>query len=1052
MKSSYDDELEFERDLIELLSTKKGWKAGVLRYKTERDLIRNWADILYNNNRTVDRLGDYPLTDTEMGQILSKINTLRSPLKLNDFINGKVITIKRDNEQDKLHFGKDVSLKIYDRDEIAAGQSVYQIAEQPIFSRKSEFLPNRRGDFMLLINGMPLIHVELKKSLVPISQAQNQIIKYSQEGLFTGLFSLIQVFVAMTPEEMTYFANPGPDGKFNKKFFFHWEDFNNEIIGDWRKIADQFLSIPMAHQLIGFYTVADDTDGTLKIMRSYQYYAANAISDAVSKVNKAGWDDKRTMRGGYIWHTTGSGKTMTSFKSAQLIANSMDADKVVFLVDRIELGTQSLQEYRGFAGTYEEVYKTDSADDLRSKLVSGPASREVLIVTSIQKMSLLKADDPAIASDIEKIRKKRLVIIIDECHRSVFGDMLQSIQDTFPNALMFGFTGTPIQEENEKNGNTTSSIFGDELHRYSIGDGIRDGNVLGFDPYRVETFSERDVRLAVALEKAKAHSVQEVLEDKSKSKVFYHYMDDLPMASNDGHDIESCIPVSQYQTPKHQEAVCKSILQDWVYVSRNRKYSAIFATSSIPEACQYYRLLKKMISESNGNYPELRIVGLFDPTTDNDENAFKKEQAIVEMLSDYQKMFGLMYSLSHYDSYKKDVANRLAHKKPYQLANVSNGDTIDLLIVVNQMLTGYDSRWINALYLDKKLEYESIVQAFSRTNRINGDDKPAGVIKYYRYPNTMKLNISKAFEIYSGNKPFGIFVDKLEDNLNSINSTFAEIKKLFENARICNFERNPDDKADVSKFVLLFNALCKKIESAKVQGFRWSKIYYEFEREDGSKSSVELQLDQNLFETLKQRYRELVAGTEKETTDTPSFDLDPTLVSTEEQSINFDYMESKFKKYLKEIQLNGPDCEAAIKLLDEVRQSFAFLSQSDQKLANIIIHDIQSGDRQIKDGESLTDLINEYRTSKRDKAIHKFCEEWFIPEVDFRKFAEEYTNLETINEYGRLDNLLNKINKKSVYEKIKRELDPSISLFKTSIYLTKIIRAFVVSGCIGEED
>lgn len=198
---------------------------------------------------------------------------------------------------------------------------------------------------MLLINGMPVIHIELKRCGVSVSQAHNQIEKYAQEGIFAGLFSLIQVFVAMEPNETVYFANPGPDGKFNKDFYFHWADFNNEPINDWKGIASSLLSIPMAHQLIGFYTVADDADGVLKVMRSYQYYAANAISDKVAKIK---WDGNHLL-GGYIWHTTGSGKTMTSFKSAQLIANSKDADKVIFLMDRIELGTQSLKEYRAFA-------------------------------------------------------------------------------------------------------------------------------------------------------------------------------------------------------------------------------------------------------------------------------------------------------------------------------------------------------------------------------------------------------------------------------------------------------------------------------------------------------------------------------------------------------------------------------------------------------------------------------------------------------------------------------------------------------------------------------
>lgn len=340
---TFTSEAEFELALIDILS-KKGWEAAVLKNPTEADLLHNWAKILFENNRTIDRLNDYPLTEGEMQQVMEQITALRTPLKLNAFINGKTVSITRDNPSDTLHFGKEISLKIYDRHEIAAGQSRYQIARQPIFKSQSKILNDRRGDLLLLINGMPLIHIELKKSGVAVSQGYHQIEKYANAGIFTGLFSLVQIFVAMEPDETVYFANPGPEGKFNKDFYFHWADFNNEPIKNWKDIASSLLSIPMAHQLIGFYTVADGSDGVLKVMRSYQYYAANAISDKVARTD---WKTRHSL-GGYIWHTTGSGKTMTSFKSAQLIANSKDADKVIFLMDRIELGTQSLKRIPRF--------------------------------------------------------------------------------------------------------------------------------------------------------------------------------------------------------------------------------------------------------------------------------------------------------------------------------------------------------------------------------------------------------------------------------------------------------------------------------------------------------------------------------------------------------------------------------------------------------------------------------------------------------------------------------------------------------------------------------
>lgn len=280
----FDKESDFEKALIDVLQS-KGWEGQVLYHPTEQDLIDNWTQILFENNREIDRLNDVPLIPEEMDELLEQIRSLKTPLALNGLINGKTVSITRRNPADKLHYGKEVSLKIYDRMEIAAGQSRYQIAEQPEFERKLPVLQDRRGDLMLLINGMPVFHIELKRSGIPVSEACHQIEKYAHEGVFTGLFSLVQVFVAMNPEETLYFSNPGPSGKFNSDFYFHWEDFNNELVNDWRRVASTLLSIPMAHQLIGFYTVADSSDGILKVMRSYQYYAANKISDRVAKIN-----------------------------------------------------------------------------------------------------------------------------------------------------------------------------------------------------------------------------------------------------------------------------------------------------------------------------------------------------------------------------------------------------------------------------------------------------------------------------------------------------------------------------------------------------------------------------------------------------------------------------------------------------------------------------------------------------------------------------------------------------------------------------------------------
>ena len=1031
----FTKESEFEQALIEVLS-RKGWEHQVIKNPTEKDLVENWRGILNNNNMIRDRLNGHPLTDGEMQQILEQILVLRTPLKLNGFINGKTVSIKRDNPNDTEHFGKEISLKIYDRNEIAAGQSRYQIVQQPKFSSREAIANDRRGDLMLLINGMPVIHIELKRSGISVSQAYNQIEKYAYEGVFSGLFSIIQVFVAMEPNETVYFSNPGPEGKFAKDYYFHWADFNNEPINAWQDIASSLLSIPMAHQLIGFYTVADGSDGILKVMRSYQYYAASAISDRVSK---ALWDG-REMRGGYIWHTTGSGKTMTSFKSAQLIANSKDADKVVFLMDRIELGTQSLKEYRAFATDAEDVQATEDTYVLISRLKSADPA-DTLIVTSIQKMSRIRNDGLG-ARDLAKINAKRMVFIVDEAHRSTFGEMLLAIKGTFSRAMFFGFTGTPILEENQKKKSTTSTVFGDELHRYSIADGIRDRNVLGFDPYKVLTFRDRDLRKAVALEKAKASTEAEAISDQGKSQVFYHYMNDVPMAGHIGEDggeirgIEDHVPSSQYLSCEHQRTVVEDIIENWLTLSRGNKFHAIFATNSIHEAIVYYRLIK---SEK----PDLKVTCLFDPGIDNNGGVEFKEDGLIEIVRDYNTRYGQDFSLSNYDKFKKDISNRLAHKDPYRLIDRTPEKQIDILVVVDQMLTGFDSRWLNTLYLDKQLRYESIIQAFSRTNRIFGPDKPFGVIRYYRKPHTMEQNIEKAVKLYSGDRPYDLFVEKLDKNLERLNSIYSEISDLFIQAGIPDREKLPDDNSEKGKFASLFKELNDYLEASRVQGFTWEKSSYVFGQGDGKKTIV-VAFDENTYLILAQRYKELFSGGGAGGPQDVPYPIDGNLTEIDTGKIDNAYMDSRFEKYLKALNLG--DKKEMQRTLDDLHKSFAALSQEEQKYAALFLHDIQRGGVVVEAGKTFKDYVIQYQAQIKNDQIHRLASVFGLDDDKLRTLMKFRVTSANINEYGRFEDLVATVDRSKAKEYFEGIEKAKIKAYRVNAKIDKLLREFIASG------
>lgn len=970
----FNKEADFENALIALLST-KSWEKEVLRYPTEEKLIANWQGHLNKTNQHIDKL-DVPLIRTEMNQILEQVQALKTPYALNGFINGKTVAIKRENEKSR-HFGKEVSLDIFDREEISAGKSRYQIAQQPQFTPRSDLYPKQRGDLMLLINGMPMFHIELKRSGVPISQATNQIERYHKAGAFSGIFSLVQVFVAMTPEECRYFANTG--GQLNPAFYFRWADFNNVYMNDWDKVATHFLSIPMAHQFIGDYTIADAKDEQLKVLRSYQYYAVNKIADTVAKTD---WTSGN-QRGGYIWHTTGSGKTMSSFKSAQLISRRKDADKVIFLLDRIELGKQSLEEYQNFADSKDDVQATENTAILLAKLKS-KQDRDRLIVTSIQKMSNIKAEEGVNEADIEQISGKRLVFIVDEAHRTTFGDMLLTIKHTFPNAIFFGFTGTPIEEENAKKNSTTATVFGNELHRYSIADGIRDENVLGFHPFHIRTFKDSDLRRSVALQEAKAADESEVFADDQKKKIYNQFMNDVPMAgeyTSDGKyqkGIEDYIPNVQYQTPEHVNAVIDDMLENWRRLSQGKKYHAIFATSSIPEAVNYYRLIKARIAEKiriaeeakdpeEAKNPWPKLTALFDPNILNDGQGNDKEIWIAEILKDYNAQFHTNFDYATYSRFKTDLSDRLSHINAYK--RIKPDEQLDLLIVVDQMLTGFDSKWLNTLYLDKILDYANLIQAFSRTNRVcDKTDKPFGLIRYYRKPHTMQRNIERAVKLYSGDRPMGLFVDNLDKVIDKMNVCFADIADIFKWAGLEDFSKNPDDTTSCAKFVKLFNQLNEHLQAARLLGFSWEKLSYDVVQEDDSVITATLNFDQETYDKLLARYKDLFkesSGNGGGSDDVP-FDLRSHINEIETDKIDQNYMNARFEKWLKTI---GGIEEAAA--LEELHHSFATLSKEDQKFAELFLHDVQSGDIKLDPNLALSDYITTYKQKDANDKVLK---------------------------------------------------------------------------------
>lgn len=680
-------------------------------------------------------------------------------------------------------------------------------------------------------------------------------------------------------------------------------------------------------------------------------------------------------------------------------------------------------------------------------------------------MSNIKNDENGLnAHDIEEIGKKRIVFIVDECHRSTFGEMLSTIKSTFPNAIFFGFTGTPIFEENQKKMSQTSTIFGGELHRYVLADGIRDKNVLGFDPRMVQTFKENDVRKQVALAEAKANNVEEAFADEKKREVFNKFMNDVPMAGYENDDgkyvkgVEDYLPNSQYIEPEHQNAVVNDICDNWSILSVNKKFHAIFATSSIPEAIEYYGLFKDKM-------PSLKVTCLFDPHISNEDGEYKntykgkpvalfKEDGLVKILNDYNDMFGQDFTIPTHASFKKDVSLRLAHKEKYSTITRTPEKMLDLLIVVDQMLTGFDSKWVNTLYMDKILQYENLIQAMSRTNRLfKSNEKPYGVIKYYRRPFTMKAYIDEAVKTYSGDKPTVLFVEKLPYNLKKLNVIFMDISEVFKSSGVSDFTKLPNDHAEKAKFAQLFKDFNHHLDAAKLQGFNWEQDIYTFnDEETGLNETIKLDFGSNDFMALVQRYKELSNGNDDENGnggsdgDDVPFDLVGYITEIDTGRIDAAYMNSRFEKYLKNLHQADITEEQLQASLDELHKSFATLTQDEQKYAEIFLHDVQRGEVVVEDGKTLRDYITEYQYKAKNDQIHSFAVAFGLDEDLLKNMMQLNLTEANIDEFGRFDKLKQSVNKaaaKAFLEKIEGKV---IIPPKVNMKVDKILRKFILTG------
>ncbi|MDE9800338.1 type I restriction endonuclease subunit R [Staphylococcus delphini] len=660
----YQSEFALEKEMMAQLKS-NGYEPVSIR--NEQQLLDNFRQIL--NERHADKLEGKPLSDKEFQRLLTMINgkgVFESARILRD-----KLPLKRDDESE-------VYLSFLDTRHWC--KNTFQVTNQIAVDDQYK----ARYDVTLLVNGLPLAQIELKRRGMDINQAFNQVRRYRNHN-YTGLFRYIQLFIISNGIETRYLSNN--DSELLKSHMFYWSDKDNHRINTLGDFTDTFLRPCHLAKMISRYMILNETDHVLMAMRPYQVHAVEALIHQATETNS----------NGYIWHTTGSGKTLTSFKASQVLSEQENIKKVIFLVDRKDLDSQTEEEFNKFSKG--SVDKTNNTSQLVKQLNDKSLP---LIVTTIQKMS--KAIQNSAAA-LEQYKTDKVVFIIDECHRSQFGDMHRIVRQHFNNAQYFGFTGTPRFEENKSiDGRSTADIFGRNLHSYLIKNAIHDGNVLGFSVDYINTIKAQHIRT----------ETDDLVEGINKDEVWL--------------------------ADKRIELIARHIRDNHDKYTRNRQYSAILTVQSIPALIKYYETFKRISRDDD--HP-LKVAGIFTyaaneaPQETSVHEVHSRDQLEL-MMQDYNAHFGTNFTTDTFSEYFNHVSK-----------NVKKGvkdNKIDVLIVVNMFLTGFDSKVLNTLYVDKNLKYHDLIQAYSRTNRVEKETKPFGKIVNYR---NLKRNTDKALKLFS---------------------------------------------------------------------------------------------------------------------------------------------------------------------------------------------------------------------------------------------------------------------------------------------------------------
>ena len=871
----------------------------------ENIMVKDILDVEANLRVQLGKHNQTTFTDKEFKQILNHLN------KGNIFEKAKTL-------RDKMQLTRDSGDKnwIEFLDIHKWCKNLFQVAQQITVEGKYK----NRYDVTLLINGLPLVQIELKRRGLELKEAFNQIKRYQLHS-YGGLFDYIQCFVISNGVNTKYYAsNRNPE--FKQTFF--WSDVKNKNITQLEAFTNIFLEPCHISKMITQYTVLHETDKVLMVLRPYQCYAIETI------INRVKDSDKN----GYIWHTTGSGKTLTSFKASKILTILPDIKKVVFVVDRKDLDTKTISEFNQF-----KKGSVDGTENTRALVRQFADDDTKLIVTTIQKLNNAISHNRH-QSVMRKLKDEKIILIFDECHRSQFGDTHARIKQHFNNTQMFGFTGTPIFAKNSIGQRTTKDLFDDQLHSYVITDAIRDENVLQFSVEYVGKYRHKDSRNEIDIE-VEAIDVKELMESSQRAEKIVDYI-------LDHHDRKT----------------------------HSQEFTAMFCVSSIDALIRYYEIFKK---KQAGSKHDLKIATIYsyranedlkqvDDLSEADGLVTTKPKKInvhardklEEFIAGYNQMFGTNYSTDsdRYYSYYKDIAKRVINQE------------VDILLVVNMFLTGFDSKYLNTLYVDKNLRYHGLIQAYSRTNRILNDKKSQGNIIVFR---NLKKNTDEAVQLYSDKDAQEIiFRAPYEDQVQTFNQALAVLYAITPTVESVNALETEDDELEfVQSFREVIRLMNELVSSA------------DFKFED-------LKIDEQSFEDYKSKYLDIYdrVRTDKQKEQVSILnDVDFQTELTHRDDINVAYI-LKLVTKLKDTQ----DVEAAQKQ----RQQISELLSSDVELRSkreLIEKFIDSNLPKIESSDEVTEAFKTYWSKEEQKAFSQLCK---VEGIDSDKLEKVITNFRWI--------------------------------------------------------